>query len=176
MESVPKERIPQTPVLSAHPPFETPQAGCGWENRSVGLVLHFVRGVFRSLRRAIKTKVKLIFPCGGRENQRGIPDSAESGQPARLDRAGSQTRTRLSPVGGSPLSLKSTGAYAPHVQVDAARQPELAFGTVSGGGRGTAPSSEERIRFVYEKSTVRGRCFCFEGEFRDLWVAVWFLF
>ena len=40
------------------------------------------------------------FPSrGDRENQRGIPDSAESGQPARLDRAGSQTRTRLSPAG-----------------------------------------------------------------------------
>ena len=40
MESVPKERIPQTPALSAHPPFERPQAGCGWENQSAGLVFH----------------------------------------------------------------------------------------------------------------------------------------
>ena len=74
--------------------------------------------VFRSLRRAIKTKVKLISPCGGRGNQKGIPPSADGGQhthfirarrgnkdsglrAARLDRAGSQTRTRLSPAGGT---------------------------------------------------------------------------
>ena len=60
-----------------------------------------MREVFRVLRDAIIFLFWLIFPCGGRENQKGIPDSAESGQPARLDRAGSQTRTRLSPAGGN---------------------------------------------------------------------------
>ena len=45
-----------------------------------------------------RTKVKLISPCGGRGNQKGIPPSADGGQPARLDRAGPQARTRLSPT------------------------------------------------------------------------------
>ena len=48
-----------------------------------------------------RTKVKLISPCGGRGNQKGIPPSADGGQPARLDRAGPQARTRLSPAGGT---------------------------------------------------------------------------
>ena len=47
-----------------------------------------------------RTIFRLIFPCGGRENQRGIPPSADGGQPARLDRAGPRARTRLSPAGG----------------------------------------------------------------------------
>ena len=54
---------------------------------------------FRSQRRAMKINFSLI-PGADTGNQRGIPDSAESGQPARLERAGSQTRTRLSPAGG----------------------------------------------------------------------------
>ena len=32
--------------------------------------------------------------------QKGIPPSADGGQPARLDRAGPRARTRLSPAGG----------------------------------------------------------------------------
>ena len=46
------------------------------------------------------------FLCLGRNPgrapgfKRGIPLAAASGQPARLDRAGPQARTRLSPAGG----------------------------------------------------------------------------
>ena len=61
-------------------------------------------GEFRDLRVAVLCLFWLI-PGPDTGNQGGIPDSAESGQPARLDRAGSQTRTRLSPAGGS-LALR----------------------------------------------------------------------
>ena len=80
--------------------------------------------VFRVLRDAIKTKVKLISPCGGRGNQRGIPQSADGGQhthfirarrgnkdsglrAARLDCAGPQARTRLSPAGGNQYGARA---------------------------------------------------------------------
>ena len=69
-----------------------------------------MRAVFRLLRDAIIFLFWLIFPCGGRENQKGIPDSAESGQPARLDRAGSQTRARLSPAGGNGGGVRRDSA------------------------------------------------------------------
>ena len=60
----------------------------------------FVLGEFRDLRVAVWFLFELI-PGSDTGNQEGTPDSAESGQPARLDRAGSQTRTRLSLAGGS---------------------------------------------------------------------------
>ena len=60
-----------------------------------------MREGLRVLRDALLFFILVDFPS--REIgkiKKGIPRSAERGQPARLDRAGSQTRTRLSPAGG----------------------------------------------------------------------------
>ena len=46
----------------------------------------------------------LIDSRAGRRESRGIPRPAGRGQPARLDRAGPQARTRLSPAGGMALT------------------------------------------------------------------------
>ena len=61
---------------------------------------------FRALRRAMGFYFWLI-PGSDTGNQEGISPSADGDQPARLDRAGSQTRTRLSPAGENPnLTIK----------------------------------------------------------------------
>ena len=62
-------------------------------------------GEFRALRSAILFVFWLI-PAFGLESKGGFglcgvrPGSTWTGQPARLDRAGPQARTRLSPAGG----------------------------------------------------------------------------
>ena len=57
--------------------------------------------IARPAGRAFLFLFSLIFPRGRSGKSKRIPRSAERGQPARLDRAGSQTRTRLSPAGGN---------------------------------------------------------------------------
>ena len=60
----------------------------------------------RILRDALLFFILVDFPSRGiGKIKKGIPDSAESGQPARLDRAGPQARTRLSPEGGKGETL-----------------------------------------------------------------------
>ena len=60
-----------------------------------------MREGLRVLRDALLFFILVDFPS--REIgkiKKGIPRSAERGQPARLDRAGPRARTRLSPAGG----------------------------------------------------------------------------
>ena len=108
---------------AAKSPFET-RCPTRVSTKLLFLARPQTRKAFRSLRRAIKTKVKLISPCGGRGNQRGIPPSADGGQhthfirarrgnkdsglrATRLDRAGPQARTRLSPTGGNGCGARA---------------------------------------------------------------------
>ena len=51
-----------------------------------------------------------LIPGADTGNQEGISPSADGDQPARLDRAGSQTRTRLSPAGESGTQSKTHSA------------------------------------------------------------------
>ena len=48
-----------------------------------------------SLAEASDQNESLLIPGADTGNQRGIPPSADGGQPARLDRAGPQARTRF---------------------------------------------------------------------------------
>ena len=131
------------PIVSASPPFRLPQL----RQRTTGKTVP-KDGLFHERPLAAKDcascGMRFYFLFGLKPGsdtgfQRGVPDSAESGQPARLDRAGSQTRTRLSPAGGIGAS-KSLGGIPYPLTV-----PFSTWNTVPAWNRAAVSSSQHVI-------------------------------
>ena len=142
MESVPAERIP-LPCPSCAPSVSTTavKATDNGKDRPEGRSFH-ERPL--AARDCASCGMRFYFLFGLKPGsdtgfQRGVPDSAESGQPARLDRAGSQTRTRLSPAGGIGAS-KSLGGIPYPLTV-----PFSTWNTVPAWNRAAVSSSQQVI-------------------------------